>query len=194
MPIENYQESRQNDFFNICSKCPSGCCSGARPPLTQKRKKIIRSFLEANGIKIIDPFTDRGYSFPKETSEGDCIFWNKTSRKCQIQPVKPETCVAGPVTFDINPRTGKIEWWLKKETICLLAGALYRRKEDLNNHMKSARIEILRLIHGLDCEALRTILKVEEPETFKINEDILDSKLILSLNGVHLNHESTSNK
>lgn len=181
MPIENHRESRQNDFFDICTKCPNGCCNGVRPPLTQKRKKIIRSFLEAEGIKITDPFTDTGYSFPKETSKGYCIFWNKASKKCQVQPVKPETCVAGPITFDLNPRTEKIEWWLKKDTVCLLAGALFKRKEDLDNHMKSAKAEILQLIHDLDREALRAILKVEEPETFKIDEDILDNKFIASL-------------
>jgi len=181
MPVENCQKSRQNNFFNLCSRCPSGCCSGARPPLTQKRKKIIRSFLEANGLKITDPFVDRGYSFPKETVEGYCIFWNKTSKKCQVQPVKPETCVAGPITFDINPGNGKIEWWLKKEAICPLAGALYRRKEDLNDHLESAKTEILRLIHDLDCEALRAILKIQEPETFKIDEGLLNEKLIAAL-------------
>lgn len=181
MPVENYQESRQADIFNICSRCPSGCCSGARPPLTQNRKNVIRSFLETNRIIIADPFEDRRYSFPKETVQGHCIFWNKISRKCQVQPVKPETCVAGPVTFDINPRNGKVEWWLKKEAICPLAGALYRRRGDLNDYLKSAKTEILRLIHDLDCEALRAILKIQEPETFKIDEDLLDDKLIAAL-------------
>jgi len=149
--------------------------------VTEKRKKIIQSFLEAKRIKMTDPFVKRGYSFPKETSEGYCIFWNKTSRKCQVQPVKPETCVAGPITFDIDQRTKKIEYWLKKEAICPLAGALYRRKEALNNHAKSAKTEILQLIQDLDREELRAILKVEEPETFKIDEDVLDSRLAAAL-------------
>ncbi len=181
MSSENRQKSRQNNFYNICSKCPNGCCNGARPPLTKQRKAIILSFLETNGVKIIDPFTNTGYSFPRETSEGYCIFWSIDSKKCQVQPVKPETCVAGPITFDINLRTGKVEWWLKKETICPLTGALYRRKEDLDDHVKSARTEILRLIHDLDVGELRAILAIEEPETFKIDEDTLDPKLVAAL-------------
>jgi Fe-S-cluster containining protein len=182
MATDNRRKSRQNDFFDICSKCLDGCCNGARPPLTKQRKEIICRFLETKGLKIAYPFVDTGYSFPRETSEGYCIFWNKNSRKCQVQPVKPETCVAGPITFDINRRTGKVEWWLKKETICPLAGALYRRKGDLNAHVRTARIEILRLIRDLDLSALLAILEIEEPETFKIDEDILDSKFSVTLN------------
>lgn len=181
MSVETDEKPRQDNFFNVCANCPTGCCNGVRPPLTQKRRKIIQSFLEASGIKIKNPFEDREYSFPKETPEGYCIFWNEASKKCQVQPVKPETCVAGPVTFDINPRTGKIEWWLKKERICPLAGVLHKQKEDLSNHMKSAKTEILQLVQDLNTEALRTILAIEEPETFKVDEDYLNRKIIATL-------------
>jgi len=180
MSVVTSGKPRQNNFFNVCSNCPNGCCRRVRPPLTQERKKVILSFLEANNIKMTDPFEEREYSYPKETAEGYCIFWNKTSRKCQVQPVKPETCVAGPVTFDINSRTGKIEWWLKKETVCPLAGALYKRREDLSYHMKSAKTEILRLVKGLSQEALHTIVTIQEPDTFKIDEDSLDHKSIVA--------------
>lgn len=37
--------------------------------------------------------------------------------------------------------------------------------------MRSARRELERLVRELDAEALRAILTVEEPETFKVGED-----------------------
>lgn len=181
MPNENCQKPRQNDFFSICGSCLKGCCTGVRPPLTKNRKKIIRNFLETNRIMITDPFEDKEYSFPKETVHGLCVFWNKISKKCQVQPVKPETCVAGPVTFDINTQSKKIEWWLKKEASCPLAGELYRRREGLDDHLIFAKTEILRLVHDLDSKALRAILEIQEPETFKIAEDLLDDGIIAEL-------------
>lgn len=128
-----------------------------------------------------NPFEDRGYAFPRETETGHCIFFDKTTSKCRVHQVKPETCVAGPITFDINLKTGKIEWFLKMEKICLLAGVLNRDKTAMEKHMKSAKSEILGLVCDLDPLALRAILTIEEPDTFKIGEDNLDSKVIAKL-------------
>jgi len=93
-----------------------------------------------------------------------------------IHPVKPETCVAGPITFDINAKTGRIEYFVKMESICQLAGIVYRDKELLQEHLESATKEILRLVEELDSKALRAILRKDEPETFKIDEDKTDLK------------------
>jgi Fe-S-cluster containining protein len=181
MSSKTSPEVRQSDFLNVCAKCGIDCCNGARPPLTAKRKKLIKSYLEANGGFVSNPFEDREYAFPTEIDTGHCTFFDKDSAKCRIHPVKPETCVAGPITFDINVKTGKIEWFLKMEKICLLAGVLNQDKAALEKHMKSAKREILRLVRGLDSLALRAILTIEEPDTFKIDEDNLDSKVITKL-------------
>lgn len=174
-------ESRQADFFNVCKKCQLGCCIGARPPLTSKRKRIIQNFLNANELRVANPFEDRDYMFPRETEDGHCIFLDKTTKKCQIHPVKPETCLAGPITFNINLETGEIEWFLKMDKICQLAGGLYRDKEVFEKHVKSAKREILKLVRDLDAEELRAILTIEEPDTFKIGVDTLNSKVVAKL-------------
>jgi Fe-S-cluster containining protein len=129
-------------------------------------------------IPIQNPFTQTMYTFPREDTEGYCIFYDKQTRKCKIHPVKPETCVAGPITFDINKQTQKIEWYLKMEKICPLAGILHKNGEILRKHLESAKKEILRLVYGLEPEALRAILKIEEPETFKIDEDNIESNIV----------------
>lgn len=169
---------RQKNFFEICSTCKINCCYDARPPITEKRERIILEYLKAQGISIENPFMHAEYAFPRETSDGHCIFYDKTTRKCIVHPVKPETCVAGPITFDINTKTGKIEWYLKFEKICPLAGVMYRDKVLLENHFENARKEILRLVRQLSPKALKTILKREEPDTFKIGEEEIEKEIL----------------
>ena len=168
------QSKRESNFFDICSQCGGNCCRNARPPLTPRRKQIIGAYLKEQKIPVDNPFVQTAYIFPKDGAEGYCIFYDKKTRKCLVHPVKPETCVAGPITFDINIKNRKIEWHLKMEKICPLAGVLYKNKEILKNHLKLAKREILNLVSELNSEALKVILKIEEPETFKIGEDNIE--------------------
>lgn len=166
---------RQDDFSKICSNCKSVCCKGARPPLTLERIQIISSILfSAGGMESLSlrRWYCRGeYVFPRENSRG-CVFLDDRNT-CMIHSFKPETCVAGPITFDINFKKRVIVWYLKKEEICPLAGALYHDKDKLKRHLESAKKEIKTLVRQLPKEELLAILKIEEPETFKIGEDSL---------------------
>jgi len=110
-----------------------------------------------------------------------CVFQNPKTRKCLVHSVKPETCVAGPITFDINVKTGKIEWYVKMDTLCQLAGIVYRNKTLLEEHLKSAKREILRLVMELDPGDLKAILQKAEHETFKIAEETVDRKVLQKL-------------
>lgn len=179
------ERSRQSDFFHICSNCRIGCCKGARPPITPSRRRSIQDYLTREGIKIENPFEKTVYTFPKEHEDGNCVFFNGGTGRCIIHSVKPETCVSGPITFDINLKTGKIEWFLKMEKICPLAGALYKDKEALLRQVESAKREIITLVHELSPEELSAILKIEEPETFQIGEDELDPKILAKLRVPH---------
>jgi len=146
--------------------------------VTKKRRKIIESFLKERKLKLKKPFAESDYVFPRLDADGFCIFHNQKTRKCKIHPVKPETCVAGPITFDINVRTGKIEWFLKMKKICQLAGGVGADKALLQRHLESARKEITRLVDQLDVGELKAILKKDEPETVKFAENDL-SKAVL---------------
>jgi Fe-S-cluster containining protein len=116
--------------------------------------------------------SESSYTHPRETREGYCIFHDRGTRLCRIHSIKPETCVAGPITFDFNPKTKKVEYFLKMEKICPLAGRIYEAKGGtLEKHLESARREIRRLLADIEPEALKAILKIEEPDTFKIYEE-----------------------
>jgi len=171
---------RQSDFFDVCRQCEPDviCCRNANPPISSERKKIIEEYLKAEKILVENPFVHKAYVSPKVDDEGYCIFHDKKTRKCIIHPVKPETCVAGPITFDIDTNSQKIKWYIKAEKICALAGKLYKNEEALEQHLKSAKEEILRLVRELDSKALKTILKIEEPETFKIGEDDIEKRVL----------------
>jgi hypothetical protein len=67
------------------------------------------------------------------------------------------------------------------EKICPLAGAMYRDKTLLAKHFETARKEILQLVKELAPEALRTILKREEPYTFKIGEEEIGNDVLSKL-------------
>jgi Fe-S-cluster containining protein len=162
---------READFFDICKGCPEGCCTRVRPPLTLERQQKIREYANTNGIAVDNLFQNGKYIFPRETEDGRCIFLDRPTRRCKIHPVKPETCVAGPITFDVNTETGKIEWFLKTDKVCRLAAPLHKDRAEYAKHVRSAKKEILRLLHGLDANALRAVLTVEEPDIVKVDED-----------------------
>jgi len=177
------ENTRQTDFFDTCSRCRTNwsCCHETTPPVTDKRRKIIEAYLKANKINIKNPFVSEEYVFPRLVTGGYCIFHDKKTKKCLIHPVKPETCVAGPITFDIKPDTSTIEWFIKMDKICPLAGHVYKDKTLLQKHVKSAKKEIAKLVNDLDREALRAILKKDEPETFKIGQDQIEERVLRKL-------------
>ena len=164
--------------FDVCSSCGTVCCCDANPPLSLTREKVIATYLKEQSIPQQDVFVHAEYAHPAADAKSYCVFFNTQTRRCQVHPVKPETCKAGPITFGINLKTGKAEWFLKKRAICALAGKLKDNPAALQMHFEAAEPELLRLIGELDGKALRAILKIDEPETFKIGETALPKEII----------------
>ncbi len=156
--------------LDVCTPCKLICCQGANPPITQNRKEIITNYLKSNNISSKDIFVQDGHLHPSSDTEGFCIFYNKETRKCTIHPVKPETCKAGPVTFDINLSTCKVEFYLKKYEICAFAKVIYENKEKFKEHLDAAKEEIIKLIADLNTNDLKDLLTIDEPHTFKVDE------------------------
>lgn len=179
------ESERQSDFFDTCSECKTAysCCNDTTPPITRERRRIIEAYLREKKTDVAEPFSSTGYTFPRLNANMYCVFHDQKTRRCMVHPVKPETCVAGPITFDINVKTGRIEWYVKMDKICQLAGVVYGDKKLLEKHLKSAREEILRLVKKLDSGDLKAILKKYEPETFKIAEEDIDRSALDKLTG-----------
>ena len=174
-------EVQKNCRFDVCCECKLSCCQDAKPPITTKRKRIIEEYLTKQEIFLEHPFVQANYLFPAIDEKGFCVFYDEQTKKCLVHVVKPETCKAGPVTFDINRRTQKVEWFLKTAALCSFAEKLHQDDKQFKAHFKVAKMEILRLIRGLDAEALRAILRIDEPQTFKIGENALPKEVIVKL-------------
>jgi Fe-S-cluster containining protein len=151
------------------------------PPLTLKRKKLINDYLKEQKIRVDNPFTTEAYSYPAVDANGFCVFYDKATRKCLVHPVKPETCRAGPVTFDINRRARKVEWYLKTAEVCQLAKVLRENGNLFEKHFEVAKEQLLQLICELEPKALQAILKIAEPQTVRIGEDDLPKEAMEKL-------------
>ncbi len=173
--------ARKTCAFNVCRQCRLGCCRDVNPPLSLERRKIINNYLQEHEDPRESFFVDGAYSSPAVDATGLCLFYCKDTGKCSVHPVKPETCRAGPVTFDINLRKRKVEWYLKKTETCSLAKRLCENRDLLKAHFEVAKAELMHLICELDSAALQAILLIEEPQTFKIGEDDLPKEVIAKL-------------
>jgi uncharacterized protein len=167
--------------FDVCSQCKSICCQDAKPPLSEKRKKIIHEYLKKQKISIAQPFAKNDYSFPAIDEDIYCRLFSRQTGKCMVHPVKPETCVSGPITFDINFKTKKVEWFLKTSELCAYAGSLYKNKAAFKKHFEVAKKQITALIGQLSADELRAIVKIDEPQTFKVGEDDLPTEVVEKL-------------
>jgi Fe-S-cluster containining protein len=167
--------------YDVCSECKIICCQDAKPPLSESRKKIIKSYLEKQKISADNPFTKENYSYPSVDKQLLCVFNSKETKRCIIHQVKPETCRAGPITFDINFKTKKVQYFLKKSEICAYAGELYKNKTAFQDHYEVAKKEILCLIQELSATELRELNKIDEPQTFKVGEEDLPAEVIKKL-------------
>ncbi|XES76899.1 MAG: YkgJ family cysteine cluster protein [Candidatus Bathyarchaeia archaeon] len=171
--------------FDVCSQCSMICCQDANPPLTSNRRKILTEYVKAQNLSVTELFAGTDYSHPATDSDGVCVFYNKKTRRCMVHPVKPETCRAGPITFDINLQTRKVEFYLKEGKICAFAQFLFENEENLKQHLEGAKPEIMRLICELDVDELKAILMIPEPETFKVDENELPKEVAEKLGIEH---------
>ncbi len=148
-------------FSRICEQCGGRCCHEAHPPLTDERIQRIGTCIDLSGR-----IEQNGYRRLKVREDGFCTMLNHT--RCQINTEKPETCRAGPFTFDIHD--GKLEIFLKKESICPLVGHLKYYPEAYRQQYEHAVRNLASLVQALPERELSEILKVEEPETEKVAE------------------------
>jgi Fe-S-cluster containining protein len=146
-----------------CGQCQlhGGCCFEARPPLTQKRIDILL----AEGVSP-ESIEFEGYRRLKVKPDGFCVLFQ--GGRCSIHPIKPETCVAGPFTFDMKGSILQI--FLKRERICPMVAYLKENREVYDGLFESAVEKVVDLVNAMPAEELAEILKIEEPETDLVAE------------------------
>jgi len=142
-------------------ECGGHCCSEAHPPISG----ACYERLVAEGISP-SVFGQDGYRYIDSSPDGNCLLWK--DGKCSIHTIKPETCRAGPFTFDVKGDT--IEIFLKFESICPMVRLLREVPEAYARQYAMATRNITQLVAHLDEEELAAICRIEEPETEKVAE------------------------
>jgi len=145
----------------ICMQCGGRCCTDAHPPISGN----CYERLVAQGVPK-NAFEWRGYRAVRVREDGSCIFCNGS--RCRIHRIKPETCRAGPFTFDVKGDV--IEIFLKNATLCPVVRLLEEVPEAYEYQFALAEKSITRLVADLTVGELDAICRIEEPETRKVAE------------------------
>jgi len=120
MPLQKKQPwyAESGLKFN-CSQC-GDCCTGA-PGYVWVNKEEIAKLAAAAGIEDVEEF-ERLYvrkigirKSLKEFPNGDCVFFDSETRKCQVYQARPRQCRTWPF-WDSNLRTP--EAWEATCEIC----------------------------------------------------------------------------
>ncbi len=146
-----------------CNECylVGGCCFEARPPLSQERIDILlKNGVSANAVEF------EGYRRLRLKPDGFCVLFQ--DGKCSIHSIKPETCVAGPFTFDMKGNTLQI--FIKRESICPMVRFLKANRKAFDGLFETSVERIIELVNKIPAEEMAEILKIDEPETDLVAE------------------------
>ena len=146
-----------------CNECHlvGGCCFDARPPLSQERIDILLK----NGVSA-DAVEFAGYKRLRLKPDGFCVLFQ--DGKCSIHSIKPETCVAGPFTFDMKGNILQI--FIKRESICPMVRFLKANRKAFDGLFEASVERIMELVDKVSPEEMAEILKIDEPETDLVAE------------------------
>jgi hypothetical protein len=145
----------ENTASAICARCGAKCCHEARPPLSPARIALL---LE-NGVSPGD-IEHAGYFRIRTREDGMCIMCS--GGKCRIHAFKPETCRAGPFTFDVE--RGRVRIFLKHDSLCPLVPFLKADPVMYAAQFRLAVENILSLARSLAPDELAVISAIPEPD------------------------------
>ena len=146
---------------DICMRCGGHCCVNAHPPVSRS----CAERLLVSGISP-DQFEYTGYKRLKVKENGVCIL--SEQGVCRIHSVKPETCRAGPFTFDVKGDI--VEIYIKNESVCPIVKLLREVPEAYRQQYERAVQNITHLVQHLTDDELLVICRIAEPETEKVSE------------------------
>jgi Fe-S-cluster containining protein len=146
---------------SVCMRCGGHCCDEAHPPISS----ACYQRLTKAGVPE-EMFEYEGYSRVKTKKNGECALL--VNGRCSVHSCKPETCRAGPFTFDVRDAT--IEIFLKFESICPMVRMLKEVPEAYLQQYNAAVGNIAHLVRNLSDEELASVCQIDEPETEKVAE------------------------
>jgi len=138
--------------------CGDPSCDDAHPPVSPS------CFERLTGAGVSpDEFEFTGHLRIRTRKNGECVL--SKNGECRIHAFKPETCRAGPFTFDI--KGDLIGIYLRHESICPIARLL---KEDPGVYRQQYELAVQGITHlfqYLTDDEISVICRIDEPETKK---------------------------
>ena len=141
----------------VCMACGGHCCNEAHPPISRERYSTLR----AAGIPEAAFEHKEGYFRLRARKDNTCTLM--VDHKCTCHAVKPETCRAGPFTFDVEGN--RIRIFLKDASICPIVPLLREEPAAYQAQYDRAVENITRLVAGLSDAEIEAINRIDEPET-----------------------------
>jgi Fe-S-cluster containining protein len=141
--------------------CGGHCCDEAHPPISGN----CHQRLLAAGVHPA-VFETEGYRRLKVNPDLTCILMKEN--KCTIHAIKPETCRAGPFTFDV--KGDRIRVFLKHASICPIVTLLKEVPEAYGQQFDLAVKNLTNLVSYLTDEEIEAINRIEEPDTDLVAE------------------------
>ena len=134
----------------ISPDCGDPSCDDAHPPVSPS------CFERLTGAGVSpDEFEFTGYTRLRTRENGEC----------RIQAFKPETCRAGPFTFDIKGNL--IGIYLRHESICPIVRLLKAVPGAYRQQYELAVQGITHLVQYLTDDEISVICRIDKPETKK---------------------------
>jgi hypothetical protein len=121
--------------------------------------------LMENGVSA-DAIEFVGYKRLRLRQDGFCVLFR--DGKCSIHDIKPETCVAGPFTFDIEG--DMLQIFLKRESICPMVRFLRANRKAYDALFETSVEKIMDLIRSVPEEEMAQILQIDAPQTDLVAE------------------------
>jgi len=118
-----------------------------------------------NGVSA-DAIEFVGYKRLRLRRDGFCVLFR--DGKCSIHDIKPETCVAGPFTFDI--KGDMLQIFLKRESICPMVRFLRANRKAYDALFETSVEKIMDLMRSVPEEEMAQILQIDEPQTDLVAE------------------------
>lgn len=140
----------------VCRQCGGRCCTeDTQPPVSEPcYERLKRAGVPAGSF-------ESGEYRRLKLNGRSCILFE--GGRCSCHGIKPETCRAGPFTFDVFG--DKIAIYLKKESVCPVVRLL---KEDPGAYYRQFEVAVRNITHlvgNLSDRELAAICRIDEPET-----------------------------
>ena len=145
----------------ICMQCGGHCRVDAHPPVSRSC-----SGRPAPAVVSEDLFGEAGYKRLKVPEDGACIL--SKNGKCALYTIKPETCRAGPFTFDSKGHI--IEIYLKYSRTCPLVTLLKETYQEYQIQYDLAEKSITRHVRNLTQDEIDPACRIDEPEPEKVSK------------------------